>query len=429
MTADSALGIDFGTSGARAIVINQSGEIRAAASVPFDAATDWATTWRSTLFDLLEQIPAAVRQNLTAIAINGTSSTVLICNRQGNPLDQPLLYSDDRGVSVLDQVKAIVPAGHTVISATSSFAKLLWWVNQGFGAGEDRQPYFLHQADWLAFLLHGRLGISDDHNALKLGYDVGELRYPNWLQTLSLPFQLPEVVTPGEPIAPVLPSIASRFGLPAACIVCAGTTDSIAAFLASGAKTPGTAVTSLGSTLVLKLLSETRVDHAGYGIYSHKLGNLWLVGGASNTGGAVLKQFFSPAELRSLSQQIASDRASPLDYYPLLQPGERFPINDAKLPPRLEPRPDSSVEFLHGLLESIARIEAEGYRLLQSLGATPLTGVCTAGGGADNTAWMQIRSRVLSTTAARDIPVVRSAQTEAAYGTARLAQSRIRDKG
>ena len=54
--------------------------------------------------------------------------------------------------------------------------------------------------------------------------------------------------------------------------------DSIAAFLAADVSEPGAAVTSLGSTLAVKLLSETRVDDADYGIYSHRLGDLWLVG-------------------------------------------------------------------------------------------------------------------------------------------------------
>jgi sugar (pentulose or hexulose) kinase len=57
-------------------------------------------------------------------------------------------------------------------------------------------------------------------------------------------------------------------------MVCAGTTDSIAAFVAAGVSQPGEAVTSLGSTLAVKLLSQQRVDDAAYGVYSHKLGEL-----------------------------------------------------------------------------------------------------------------------------------------------------------
>jgi sugar (pentulose or hexulose) kinase len=280
--------------------------------------------------------------------------------------------------------------------------------------------YLLHQADWLAFLLHGNLGISDYHNALKLGYDVENLQYPKWLEKLEISIQLPQVLAPGNAIGEIKPEIATRFGFKRDCLVCAGTTDSIAAFLASGAKFPGEAVTSLGSTLVLKLLSRTRIEDSRYGIYSHRLGDLWLTGGASNTGGAVLKQFFSNQELVKLSQEIDPLQDSPLDYYPLLKPGERFPVNDPDLQPILEPRPDDPQEFLHGLLSSMAKIEAKGYELLQNLGADKLTQVYTSGGGANNYTWSQIRSKYLQ------VPVVSSEQTEAAYGTAILAMRELK---
>ncbi len=413
------LGIDFGTSGARAIAINGEGDIQAQASLQFGLhpVTRWDETWRTILFELLQALPLAVRQGVRAIAINGTSSTVVLCDTTGRFLTEPLFYNDARGASVLPDLEAIAPPHHTVLSATSSLAKLRWWRSQQQIKASDPRPYFLHQADWLAYLLHGCLGISDYHNALKLGYDVEALRYPDWMQPMTSVATLPQVVAPGSAIAPMTPAIAKQLGFAADCLICAGTTDSIAAFLASGAQVPGQAVTSLGSTLVLKLLSQTRVDCATYGIYSHRLGNMWLVGGASNTGGAVLRQFFTDAELDTLSQQLQPDQASPLDYYPLTKPGERFPINDPTLQPRLEPRPATNTEFLHGILEAIARIEARGYQRLQELGATPLTQVYTAGGGAKNAAWERMRSRHLP------VPVCASSETEAAYGSAILARN------
>ncbi len=422
------LGIDFGTSGARAVVIDAAGNIQAEAQHPFEEASGrgmealapTATRWQKALFTLIEQIPQELRWEIRAIAIDGTSSTVLLCDATGKPIDEPILYNDGRGVVVMETLKAILfqsrsvnaPSNHVVLSATSSLAKLLWLMQNAKCKIEN--SYFLHQADWLAFLLHGQLGISDYHNALKLGYDVENLCYPKWLENLQLPIHLPKIVAPGTPIAELLPDIANQLGLRKDCLVCAGTTDSIAAFLASGAKSPGEAVTSLGSTLVLKLLSRTRVEATEYGIYSHRLGDLWLTGGASNTGGAVLRHFFSDAELESISRQIKVEKESHLDYYPLLKVGDRFPINDPHLPPRLEPQPADSVEFLHGLLESIARIEARGYRLLQQLGTTPLTHVYTAGGGAKNPTWTTIRGRHLK------VPILPPKQTAAAYGTALL---------
>ncbi|MBD2440285.1 FGGY-family carbohydrate kinase [Nostoc sp. FACHB-110] len=411
---DLYLGIDYGTSGSRAVVIDNEGNVQAEVRYPWQQQE--VNYWRAALWSLLAQIPEQLRREIQAIAINGTSSTVLLCNAAGEPVDAALLYNDARGAGVLEQLKKVAPPNHTVLSATSSLAKLLWMSQQPFFV-EAR--FFLHQADWLAFLLHGKLGISDYHNALKLGYDVENLQYPAWLEKLEIPIALPKVLSPGTPIAEIRQDIAIKFGFRHDCLVCAGTTDSIAAFFASGANSPGEAVTSLGSTLVLKLLSRTRVEDARYGIYSHRLGDLWLTGGASNTGGAVLQEFFTNAELASLSREIDADKASNLDYYPLLKPGDRFPINDPNLAPRLTPRPDSPREFLHGLLESIARIETRGYELLQNLGADKLQRVYTAGGGAANSTWTAIRQRCLK------VPVVASRYTEAAYGTALLAKSKL----
>ncbi len=413
------LGIDFGTTGARSTIIDSRGTIHCETEYTFADAQqpELPSVWQNALWAVIEQIPATIRNQVSAIALDGTSSTVMLCDTEGIPVCEPILYNDARGAAVTQRLRAIAPDNHTVLSATSSLAKLLWWLEGGHGG--TAPTFFLHQADWLAFLLHGKLGISDYHNALKLGFDVDTLCYPNWLTQgiagAATP-ELPQVVAPGTPVGEVKVELGDRFGFPRDCMVCAGTTDSIAAFLASGVNSPGEAVTSLGSTLAVKLLSHTRVDDSRYGIYSHKLGDLWLVGGASNTGGAVLRHFFTDAELDSLSKKIDAEKESLLDYYPLLKKGDRFPINDPNLPPRLEPRPTDSVEFLHGLLESIARIEARGYQLLQQLGATPLTKVYTAGGGAKNPVWSAIRKRYLK------VPVETPIHTAAAYGSALLAK-------
>ena len=409
------LGIDFGTSGARAIAIDESRNIVEIGQIEFNnlAPETLAQTWQETLFALIRQIPVEVKKKLQAIAINGTSSTVLLCDAIGKPITEPILYNDSRSESIVAEIKTIALDNQVVLSATSSLAKLIWWQKQAYF---PQARYFLHQADWLGFLLHGKLGISDYHNALKLGYDVDNLCYPQWLAR-SFKNLLPQILAPGTVVDRVTEINSNNLGLSANCEVIAGTTDSIAAFLASGATHPGEAVTSLGSTLVLKLLSQTKVDAAEFGIYSHRLGNLWLTGGASNTGGAVLKHFFSSQQLEELSAQIDSNRVSPLNYYPLLEPGDRFPFNNPELPPQLTPRPDDPQEFLHGLLEGISRIEALGYQKLQSLGASPLTRVYTAGGGAKNESWRKIRQRHLK------VSVSVSANIEAAYGTALLAAS------
>ena len=417
--SNSYLGLDFGTSGARGIIIDENEQIILRCKAK-QSTYQKTQDWQEALESLLKQIPSEIGKKLNAIAIDGTSSTVILCDRHGKVITNPLWYSDDLGKKYLEQLKEFVPQNHYCLSATSSLAKLYYYYRE---IDWQEDYYFLHQADWLGFLLHGQLGISDYHNALKLGFDLLSLDYPQWLKNQHFASVLPQIKTPGETIATISRNIAEKYNLNPDCIVKAGTTDSIAAFLASRVNRIGEAVTSLGSTLVLKLLSNYKVDDSLYGVYSHKLGDLWLVGGASNTGGAVLKHFFSDQQLQKLSLQIDPDDPTNLKYYPLLKKGDRFPVNDPNLEPKLTPRPDNSIIFLQGLLEGIAQIEAHGYQLLNQLGATPLSKVYTAGGGAKNKAWRLIRETKLN------VPVEISSQTEAAFGTALLAKNSLISSG
>lgn len=407
------LGIDFGTSGARACVIAPNGQIEDMARTDFDLPPDHeaAATWREALFSLITQIPVGMRKRLAALAIDGTSATVLACDEALNPTYPPLLYNDARAMEEAITIRRAAGEEHPAASATSGLAKMLWLKKR---LGLERARLYLNQADWLSALLSGR-PVSDYHNALKMGVDLETGQWPAWVEYLADVDYLPILVKPGATLGLVERPRIRELGINPDCLVRAGTTDSIAAFLAAGVHRPGEAVTSLGTTLVLKLLSETRVDNGRYGIYSHWFGRLWLAGGASNAGGGVLRQHFSDGELPILSSRIDPERASGLDYYPLPCPGERFPIQDPALPPRLEPRPMERAEFLHGLLEGLARIESLGYRRLAELGATPLTLVSSSGGGAANPVYARIRSRLLG------VPIIQAAEHEACYGTARLA--------
>ncbi|MEB3288456.1 MAG: FGGY-family carbohydrate kinase [Leptolyngbya sp.] len=414
-----ALGIDFGTSGVRAAVVDDQRRERWAYRSDYGDPPQSYVAWRRTLLAVLDALPSNLKPQIGRIALDGTSGTVLLCDHQGQPLVPALMYHDDRGKSVLPQVKALVPADSSAGSATASLAKLLWWQAHLTPDLWQRGRYLLHQADWLSAHLHGRWGISDYHNSLKLGYDPGAMAYPDAMLRQPWTSLLPDVLVPGAVVGRVTADIVRQFGLSPHCEVVAGTTDSIAAFLASGADQVGDGVTSLGSTLAIKLLSAQRVEASEYGIYSHRLGDFWLAGGASNTGGAVLKRFFNADALDRLSQRINPAAVIDLDYYPLIQPGERFPINDPQLAPRLTPRPADDGAFLHGLLLGIARIEQRGYDLLVERGSSPLERVYTAGGGAKNAPWAEIRQRLLQ------VPIKIAPSTEAAVGAAYLAQGEI----
>jgi sugar (pentulose or hexulose) kinase len=408
------LGLDFGTSGARACVIDESETLIHEDHIDYPNSDKQTTdNWRAALHTLLSQLPGSIATQLKRIAIDATSSTVLLCDAELQPVSTVLLYNDSRAQAQAQSLKIIAPEGHTVCSASSGLAKFLWLIQH---SKLENAAYFMHQADWLSALLSGMGGISDYHNALKSGYDTENLCWPAWVMRLPHSHLLPEVGAPGHQIGKITPTLSAHFNINPDCTIHAGTTDSIAAFIAAGCQEPGAAVTSLGSTIVLKLLSTTRVESAEHGVYSHRFGDLWLAGGASNAGGCVLHQFFSTAQLAELSLHIDGLSDSPLDYYPLPKMGERFPYNDPTMQPRLFPRPHDDVAFLHGLLQGLSRIETVGYNKLEQLGATPLQSVLSSGGGSRNAAWQKIRTRMLG------VPVSTAAHTQAAYGSALLAK-------
>ncbi len=348
---------------------------------------------------------------MRAVAVDGTSGTVLAVDAAGAPLGPASLYNDPADPEAVRTVGTAAPADSAARGATSPLAKLL-----GLRAtpGIARM---LHQADWVAGSLCGRFDVSDANNALKTGYDPRIGAWPDWLRRLDVsPALLPDVVPPGTPIGRLRqPSL----GLAAGVVVVAGTTDGCAAFLATGAGEAGDAVTSLGSTLVLKLLSDAPVFAPQFGIYSHLLLGRWLAGGASNSGGAALLRHFSADTLTRLSAAIDPSRDSGLDYYPLPAPGERFPVNDPAFAPREAPRPPDDAAFLHGLLEGIGRIEAQGYRRLAELGAPVVRSVRTVGGGSRNPAWTALRARLLG------VAMQPARSEEAAIGAAGLALAGI----
>ncbi|MCA1979890.1 MAG: FGGY-family carbohydrate kinase, partial [Thiobacillus sp.] len=400
------LGIDFGTSGARACVIDATGMVAFEDRRDFGALEEYETAgiWREALWDLVAALPPAIRTQLSDIAVDGTSGTLLACDEALDPRHPPLLYNDDRAVEEAALIAKTATPGHPAAAVTSGLAKMLWLKKR---LGLTGARLYVNQADWLAGLLSGRVGMTDYHNALKLGLDLDTLRWPAWVEYLADVDYLPVPIAPGARLGTMSRPRARYLGVNPGCMVHAGTTDSIAAFLAAGVNRSGEAVTSLGSTLVLKLLSDTRVESVEHGVYSHWFGDRWLAGGASNAGGAVLRLFFDDARLAILSERIDPAAESPLDYVPLPKTGERFPVNDPALEPRFSPRPADDTEFLHGLLESLARIEAQGYALLTELGANPLARVETAGGGARNAVWTRIRARRLG------VPVARAEHTEA----------------
>ncbi len=416
------VGLDLGTSGARAVMIDAAGAVVASASrampPPLESEDGGRlqdpAVWREAAFGALAEVAARAGSEIRALAVDGTSGTLMLCDAAGRPLGPARMYNDASAARLAARIAALAPPESGAHGVTSPLARLLVMQDEHAAA-----RHALHQADWLAAQLTGRLAVSDDNNALKLGWDPVDRVWPDWLDRLGTRCELlPEVVPPGTPLGFLLPKIAAELGLAADCLVVAGTTDGCASFLATGAAEHGDGVTALGSTLTIKLLSARPVFAPEYGVYSHRIGDQWLAGGAANTGGAALLRFFTPERIAELTPALRPEAPTTFDWHPLPGRGERFPIADPAL--TFEPaRPDDDAIFLQGLLEGIAMIEARAYALLAKLGGPPLRSVRTVGGGASNPAWHRIRSDRLG------MPPLEPTSLEAAYGSALLARRAV----
>lgn len=416
--SEAALGIDIGTSGIRAVLLGRDGDVlgmsQTAMVLPeqsFGRLWQDAHVWAAALDEVLLGLKAKIAAHpVLALALDGTSGTIVPIDRNGAPVGLASMYNDVADQKFLDPVMKAAPEETAARGGSSPLARALEM------QATMTPSRILHQADWLAGRLSGRFDVSDENNALKTGYDPVKRKWPSWIKQTGLDMKLlPEVVAAGERTGTIVPAIAQRYGLPRDVAVVAGTTDGCAAFLASGASHPGDGVTSLGTTLTLKLLSDRAVFAPQYGIYSHRIGDQWLAGGASNSGGAALAAHFTREDIARLTPLIDPDHPTGLDYYPLPKPGERFPINDPAMASRVAPRPEDERLFFQAVLEGIASVEALGYRRLAELGASPLKTLRSVGGGAANDKWTAIRERLLKV---RNAPAL---SEHAALGTARLA--------
>lgn len=420
-----ALGIDIGTSGIRTAVIDVDGHVISQARIPHEPQNPDninADAWWDAAQACIHAQGIALKNigrrlhDITGICVDGTSGTMVLTDAQINPVSPALMYNSAGFDQEAIEIARHAPDVHITKGSNSALARALRLQSQG---GAAQAVHLLHQADFIIAKLRGAGGVSDENNTLKLGFDPASGVWPDWFGQVGLNTDLlPRPLAAGAPIGPIARNVAQDLGFSNTTTIHAGTTDSIAAFLAVAPLQLGAAVTSLGTTLAIKVLSKARIDDPSCGLYSHKIGGYWLAGGASNTGGGVLAQLFTPQQLMELSARIDPQVASPLDYYPLLTPGERFPINDPTYPPRMTPRPASDVDFLHGLLDAIARIEAQCYQAIKDQGGDLPARIFTAGGGASNPVWSKIRARHLG------LAPESAHHSEASVGAARLVQLR-----
>lgn len=417
------LGIDVGTQGARVVACDPHGVVQASADQPFLLASPtelpprWAEqqpeAWWSALTVCLRQVVTELRRRdisssaIQAISVTSTSGTVLPVDAAGQPLRPAMMYNDGRALAEAEVVQAAGQAQAATLgyrfNASFAITKILWLRQrepQIFAAAQQ----FIHAADFIVGRLTGEYGVTDFSNALKTGYDVQYQRWPAFIETeLGLAHdRLPRVVQPGAPIAAISKACAEATGLPAGIPVLAGMTDGCTSQISTGAVAPGDWNSTLGTTLVLKGVTEQLISDPHGRIYSHRHPDgYWLPGGASNTGGEALAQRFDRARWNDLNGQALQLAPTDTIIYPLARQGERFPFARPDAQGfALNPAADEATSYT-AHLEGVAYVERLAYEVLTGLGVTIGETIYSAGGATRSRAWSQIRADILGRALAR----------------------------
>ena len=429
-TECALLGIDVGTSGARAVAVSPTGKLLAEAEEPIRQDHRAAGgiheqdpgEWWQAICSVAQRIVGKLKEERGEAAISGaavtsTSGTLVVADAQGRPLRPAILYDDGRGVEIAEELNRQGGSESLRLGPSFSLVKAAWVARHEPDLWE-RTRYLLSPADWLSGKLSGEFGISDFTNALKLGYDPERASWIESVRAAGLPAdRLPVVRRPGQPIGQVSKAAAVETGLPLGMPVLAGATDGMASVVASGASACGDANTTLGTTLVWKVLHNGK-PAARSGVYFHMHpGGLWVPGAASNTGlGSIRRPDAlagnSPAEMDRLA---ASHIPTPVVCYMLSGEGERFPFAHPKATSFVDGIPRHAGESYAAQLQSIAFVERWGYEILESCGIKVGDKVFSTGAAAKSPELLQLRANVLRKT------VVLPRYPTASFGAAILA--------
>ena len=305
-TSPLVAGIDLATAEARVCIAAPDGTVvaRAAAALaspqrPEPGASEQdARSWWPAVVEALRGALAGVDGEVVAVAVAATSGTVVLADRQGEPVGPAVLYDDRR---------APAPQRWDLLLRRVEGVAHAW-----------------HASDLVVHRLTGAPPATDWSHALKTGYDPGEGR---WGPAGEAAARRPEVRQPASEAGAVSCAASEATGLPAGASVRLGMTDACAAQVAAGADRPGRFVSVLGTTLVVKGASDDRIDDPASGVYSHRHPDgWWLPGGASNTGGGSLGSRFPKEALADLDERAADHGPASTVCYPLPGRGERFPF-------------------------------------------------------------------------------------------------------
>ena len=433
------LGMDVGTSGVKALLVNETGAIVATALCELalsHPAPLWSEqdpdAWVDAAIRAVDNLAAAHPREMAevrGIGLAGQMHGATLLGADGRPLRPAILWNDGRSHAECVELEQRCPSLHAIAGnlAMPGFTapKLLWVARHEPEVFAGIAKVLLPKA-YLRYRLTGEMVEDMSDAAGTLWLDVGRRRWSETvLEATGLDsHQMPRLVEGSDVSAVLSPEFARRWGMAPGVVVAGGAGDCAASALGLGAIAPGDAFLSLGTSGVLFRVTERFAPAPASAVHAfcHALPGLWHQMGVMLSAAASLAWLSgvlatpAAALLAPLGEVV--DRPSPVRFLPYLD-GERTPHNDAAASGAFVGLRGATgrEDMVQAVLEGVAYAAREN---LDALGraSSPIAEVDLVGGGSRSALWAQITADVLG------IPVHRVEEGEvgAALGAARLGR-------
>lgn len=436
------LGIDIGTGGTRALLVDERGKIRAACTAPHEDMRMerplWAEqrpqNWWDAAVEAIRGVLARGQisgRDVRGVGLSGQMHGLVILDKDDQVIRPSLIWCDQRSQAQVDYINRTVGSAK-VLSYTANpvltgftLPKLLW-VRDNEPDNFSRVHKMLLPKDYVRFQLTGEFATEVSDASGTALFDVVRREWSSQMaEALALdPSILPKCHESVEVTGTISASIAGLTGLSAGTPVVGGGGDQAASAVGNGIVEGGVVSCTLGTSgVVFAHMEQVAYDPLGrVHTFCHAVPGKWHVMGVTQGAGLSLQWFrnqFSPAsDYDALMSEAAQSPAGAqgLFWLPYLM-GERTP--------HLDPvarggwigltAKHTRADLIRALIEGVSYSQKDCLDIIQQLGVA-VHSVRVSGGGGQSAFWRQVLASVLQK------PVVTlETQEGSAYGAAMLA--------
>jgi xylulokinase len=436
------LGMDVGTGGTRAVLVDAAGKIVSSASsehAPFRAAhPGWAEQdpedwWRAAQEAIRSALAAAPepREPIAAIGLTGQMHGAVLLDEAGQVLRPSLIWCDTRTQPQCDWLterigyEKLIELTCNPALPNFTLTKLLW-VKQHEPEIFAKTRHILCPKDYVRYRLTGEFAIDVQEASGTLLLDVTHRRWSREVaEAAGIPESwLPRVFESPEVCARISAGAAVLTGLVAGTPVVAGAGDQGAGAVGMGILQPGSVSATIGTSGVVfaATAAPTKDPKGRLHTFCHAVPGVWHVMGVTQAAGLSLRwlreTFFPGHDYDFLTTAAAKIPAGSegLEWAPYLQ-GERTPHLDPEVRAAFAcvSANHTAAHFVRAVLEGVVYSLADTLTLFAELGI-PVSAIRLGGGGARGPLWRKIQAGVYG-----QAVEVLTAEEGGAFGSALMA--------